>query len=329
MGPGLLQGQVCYRARAAIGSDLPQGRAVIRFGSHRNPPQYRPSPAVALMFLLAAFCAALLAAAAALSDAELRSIAERLYAADRNRAAPGELRVRLQHRVQTGNGDGNDFAPLPLFDHVSEALLRRSPHSELLPLLDNYEMATGRDELETEQERDEQRRFIDAVMGEFSTALMDSGLWPSRSALRSALHQMWFGRYSRSGGAALDSSGFEHVFVGELKKGRVSGCHSWLQLLQLERSGRLNYLSYSYQSGPSLPAVLGLQFRIDGHLKALGSTLLGSSPAMDVALYSLCFTARPDRVCNVTLGGQPVAVQTYSWDGDQERFVASAYPISP
>ncbi|XP_015742406.1 poly(U)-specific endoribonuclease-A-like [Coturnix japonica] len=278
--------------------------------------------------LCAAVCAAVLSVSVSLSDSGLRHIAEQLYAADRNRAAPGELRVRLQQRVE--HGDGQDHAPLPLFDHVSPALLSRAPYPELLALLDNYEMETGRDETETEREKDEQTRFIDAVMdGEFSTALMDSGLWPSRSALRSALHRMWFGRYSRSGGAALDSSGFEHVFVGELKKGRVSGCHSWLQLLELERRGRLNYLSYSYKGGPPTPSVLGLQFRVDGHLKSLGSTLLGSSPALDLALYSLCFTARPDRVCNVTLGGQPVAVQTYSWDGEQEKFVASAYPISP
>ena len=37
--------------------------------------------------------------------------------------------------------------------------------------------------------------------------------------------------------------------------------------------------------------------------------------------------------CQVTLGGQTATVQTYSWTnsfyGDNERFVASAYPVSP
>ncbi|XP_021239631.1 poly(U)-specific endoribonuclease-A-like, partial [Numida meleagris] len=55
-------------------------------------------------------------------------------------------------------------------------------------------------------------------------ALLDSGLWRSRSALREALKLMWFGRYSRSGGAALDSSGFEHVFVGN-ETGTGTGAH--------------------------------------------------------------------------------------------------------
>ncbi|XP_031466254.1 poly(U)-specific endoribonuclease-A-like [Phasianus colchicus] len=160
--------------------------------------------------------------------------------------------------------------------------------------------------------------------------LLQSGLWGSRSALRAALQQLWFGRYSRSGGAALDSSGFEHVFVGEIKNSRVSGCHSWVQLQQLERSGRLNYLSYSYD-GPwrRFPDVLALQFRWAGHLKPLGSTFLGSSPAFDMALYTLCHVTRPGALCNVTLAGHAAAVQTHSWAGAGQQFIASAYPVSP
>uniref|UniRef100_A0A669QBK7 Uridylate-specific endoribonuclease n=1 Tax=Phasianus colchicus TaxID=9054 RepID=A0A669QBK7_PHACC len=199
---------------------------------------------------LPALLAALSAAVSALSDAELRSVAERLYAADRNRAAPAELRVNLQHRIDAASGAGNDYAPLPLFEHVDEALLRRSPFAELLALLDNYEAQCGVEEEPTAEEQREEQRFLDAVLNtDVMEELLQSGLWGSRSALRAALQQLWFGRYSRSGGAALDSSGFEHVFVGEIKNSRVSGCHSWVQLQQLERSGRLNYLSYSYD-GP-------------------------------------------------------------------------------
>ena len=67
----------------------------------------------AVLRSLPALLAALSAAVSALSDAELRSLAERLYAADRNRATPAELRVNLQHRIAAASAAGNDYAPLP------------------------------------------------------------------------------------------------------------------------------------------------------------------------------------------------------------------------
>jgi len=48
-------------------------------------------------------------------------------------------------------------------------------------------------------------------------------------------------RYSRTPHGPLDSSGFEHVFVGEVKKGQIIGCHNWIQIYNEERKGRLNY----------------------------------------------------------------------------------------
>ncbi|XP_035169593.1 poly(U)-specific endoribonuclease-A-like [Oxyura jamaicensis] len=86
------------------------------------------------------------------------------------------------------------------------------------------------------------------------------------------------------------------LLPGEIKKGKVSGGHSWVQLYRLEKLGQLNYLSYSYD-GPwdTFPDVLALQYRWDGHLKSIGSTFMGSSPEFDLALYTLCYKARPDR----------------------------------
>jgi hypothetical protein len=47
----------------------------------------------------------------------------------------------------------------------------------------------------------------------------------------------------------LDSSGFEHVFVGEIKKHddgslEVSGFHNWIQLYLSEKGGNLDYKGY-------------------------------------------------------------------------------------
>ncbi len=43
--------------------------------------------------------------------------------------------------------------------------------------------------------------------------------------------QMWFSYYRRDG--QNDSSGFEHVFVGESKGDAITGFHNWVQVGQL------------------------------------------------------------------------------------------------
>lgn len=46
--------------------------------------------------------------------------------------------------------------------------------------------------------------------------------------------------------ARPDSSGFEHVFVGETRGGRtVIGFHNWIQLYLQEKLGHIDYKGYS------------------------------------------------------------------------------------
>ncbi|GAB0201391.1 uridylate-specific endoribonuclease C-like [Grus japonensis] len=275
------------------------------------------------------------------SEQELSSLSEQLYSADENRAGTGDIVLHLQHRVTAEQARaGTDYAAQRLFSYVAEErLFSRPTFSRFLALLDNYEEVTGHDETVTAKEEKEEEAFLDAVfqtrvMATLTSFFLAKGLYPSEEAFRADLKEMWFGLYSRSSGKALDSSGFEHIFHGEIKKGKVLGCHSWVQLYALERSGRLNYLSYSYD-GPwdTFPDVLALQYRWSGYLKSVGSTFVGSSPEFDLALYTLCYKTRPDRQCHVSLGGKAATIQTYSWAnsfyGDNERFVASSYPLSP
>lgn len=60
--------------------------------------------------------------------------------------------------------------------------------------------------------------------------------------LRDTLKLIWFTLYKR--GRQLSSSGFEHVFVGEVKNSKVSGFHNWLHLLKEEGEGDLDYKGY-------------------------------------------------------------------------------------
>lgn len=52
-----------------------------------------------------------------------------------------------------------------------------------------------------------------------------------------------------------DSSGFEHVFVGETRGGRtVIGFHNWIQLYLQEKLGHIDYKGYSVNANsPKVP----------------------------------------------------------------------------
>lgn len=61
---------------------------------------------------------------------------------------------------------------------------------------------------------------------------------------REILKTIWFGLYSRGMGK-IGSSGFEHVFLSEVKNGTVMGLHNWIYLNEAEKTGDLDYKGWS------------------------------------------------------------------------------------
>ena len=54
---------------------------------------------------------------------------------------------------------------------------------------------------------------------------------------------MWFGQYSR-GGTTASSSGFEHVFIGEIDVDKVGGFHQWVRFYDEENKGSPENLQF-------------------------------------------------------------------------------------
>ncbi|KAI5109594.1 poly(U)-specific endoribonuclease-A precursor, partial [Silurus meridionalis] len=275
------------------------------------------------------------------SDSEIQDVSEVLFLLDLNRASESQLTINPQTLIQPSDTNSKtDLSPLPLFVYVDEASLFSKPtYAAFLALLDNYERKTGVSETFSSTEEQEQENFLkeslkNTELGrELFSFFYTKGYYRSWEEFLYDLRMMWFGLYSRSSGK-LDSSGFEHIFLGEIKNGKVSGFHNWVRFYLLEKSGQLNYYSHSYD-GPwtSYPDVLGMQFMWDGFYKQVGSALIGSSPELDLAMYTLCYITRPGKQCLLSLGGKKLNIQTYTWDkttyGDGRKYIASAYPITP
>ncbi|XP_061477686.1 uridylate-specific endoribonuclease [Rhineura floridana] len=274
----------------------------------------------------------------AIANEELQQASEKLYQSDSNRAEESDIILSKQHFTSKTKED-KDQSPEPLFSYVNqEKLFSKPTYASFIKLLDNYHKKVGTGEDFTGEQLKEQDNFLKEVMNtevmkELYRFLHNKNRYDTETEFVADLKKMWFGLYSR-GNDDGDSSGFEHVFIGEVKKGKVSGFHNWIRFYLLEKQEIINYFSYNYD-GPwtSYPDVLGMQFNWDGFYKEVGTAFIGSSPEFEFGLYSLCFIARPGKICRLKIGGHNLGIQTYTWDkstyDNGKKYLATAYVVSP
>ncbi|XP_041801776.1 poly(U)-specific endoribonuclease-A [Chelmon rostratus] len=276
-----------------------------------------------------------------ITDADIKAVSEVLYALDSNKASASELILEPQALIPDSQTNSkSDLSPRRLFQYVDEGtLFSRPTYAALLALLDNYHRMTGQTENFTPQQLAEQDTFLRETMSntelgrELFAFLYTKGIYASEAEFIRDLKMMWFGLYSRYN-KKMDSSGFEHIFAGEIKGGKVSGFHNWIQFYLLEKKGQLNYYSHSF-NGPwmAYPDVMGMQFMWEGYFKQVGSAIIGCSPEFDLAMYSLCYITRPGKQCRLSLGGKELIIQTYTWENsfysNGKKFIASAFPATP
>ncbi|XP_045181185.1 uridylate-specific endoribonuclease-like [Mercenaria mercenaria] len=217
-----------------------------------------------------------------------------------------------------------------LFTSVTEDKFSLPTFQAFINLLNNYERKIGVAEILLENSYQEIETFLDAVLATETMAianvyLLSNGkVGTSPTAFRDTLKELWFNLYSRSSSQSFDdSSGFEHVMVGELKGSTVSGFHSWIQFYLEEKAGSLTYTSMASQAEPNMK---GAAFTWYGGSKSKGSFFLGTSPEFDMALYSICALMYPNARCNFTLKGNSVSVQTWDIGHKPGSQIGSAYP---
>lgn len=116
-------------------------------------------------------------------------------------------------------------------------------------IFNNYELDSFVNEYVTPNEKKEENEFLDAVLATSvmryaMNFLQQKGIAdPDSAKHREFLKTIWFNTYSRGQGK-IGSSGFEHVFLTELKNGTLNGLHNWVYFYEEEKQGNLDYKGY-------------------------------------------------------------------------------------
>ncbi|MCJ8740496.1 hypothetical protein PDJAM_G00059790 [Pangasius djambal] len=165
--------------------------------------------------------------------------------------------------------------------------------------------------------------YVDETIFKKETFLVDM------SEFKEQLHRIWFELYARRGSSRPDSSGFEHVFVGETRGGHtVIGFHNWIQLYLQEKLGHIDYKGYSVKANSPEPDekkhILALQFSWKNGIKPKGSIFVGVSPEFEFALYTLCFITSPNERVRVSFSLYDVEIVCHHYN---QKHIGTTYPV--
>lgn len=261
----------------------------------------------------------------------LEVAASLLWQLDTNRLRPEEdYKLDWQDRTRSNS---DDAASYPLVDFVSDDVWARPTFGTFKQLLDNYTAETGIPERVSQEERAEEDAFLAAICDTPCIRFVYEWL-AANSQMQAAslddfselLKRVWFYQYSRDG--ARDSSGFEHVFCGELDDGKVKGLHNFYQVFVEEGRGNFNYKGYldvrgdpSPQPPPPNQQMVTVRFDWLGETKPVSSMFVGASPEFEFALYTLIYVAGAEEL-EVELGPYRTRIKVYQMAGK----IGTAFP---
>ncbi|XP_010300568.2 poly(U)-specific endoribonuclease-A isoform X1 [Balearica regulorum gibbericeps] len=272
---------------------------------------------------------------------ELSKLFNEMWDMDVNRLTPGkDYTIDLQGKAgaaQQGDSAVHDSAARHLFHNVNEEHLKSiKTYATFISLLDNYETSTGVAEVVTPEEIVENNCFLDAILATEVMKLAHEYLLkknlakPNLADFKYQLYDIWFQLYSRKEGDRPDSCGFEHVFVGETRRGKqILGLHNWVQFYLQEKRNQIDYKGYVTRKNKTRPnkddQVLNIQFSWKGSVKPIGSTFIGVSPEFEFALYTVIFLLAEERVTRETVKIEQYDLQMVVCRHGQH--IGTAYPV--
>ncbi|XP_011882574.1 PREDICTED: poly(U)-specific endoribonuclease homolog [Vollenhovia emeryi] len=245
-----------------------------------------------------------------ISNDEVKKLAESLFEVDKNNAYK-YITVNLQG--ETKEDSTADDAPLPLLDVKPEAYEIPTIKS-VLALQDNYEMDVKKKETVTPEERKEEAELLDRFLETDVFKTMMKYLADKEFVLndeyefKDTLKRIWFSQFQRVEGEP-SSSGFEAVFVAEKLDSYMIGPQNWIYYAKQEEQKNLDYRGYIKDikladKGEAIK--IRTAFNVPDTKHSITTLLVGLSPELEMALYTMCFYLRPNDVCPISLGGKDV-----------------------
>ena len=266
------------------------------------------------------------------TDSDLLDISEKLFA-----LASQDFQVEfyLDFGGKINQGQTQDMSPERLI-YVDEAGLESYDSIRtFLPLMDNYDPDVKKAEDRTAEEQAEENEFIESIMKtrilqETLDFLSSKNVVGNADDFKLKLKELWFELYDRDGtnNHVLDSSGFEHVFVGESKNNQVTGFHGWINFYLQEIAGNLNYFGYLNKKdfGSNFYGVTNV-FEWNGEMKPIGGGFLGTPPELDLALFTICSLTRSEKDCHMAFEGQAFYIKAFASISNGHQNIGSAYPV--
>ncbi|NXU72561.1 ENDUA protein, partial [Oreotrochilus melanogaster] len=272
---------------------------------------------------------------------ELSELFNKMWDMDVNRLTPGkDYTIDLQGKasaVHPGDSAVQDRAARHLFHNVNEEHLKSiKTFATFISLLDNYEASTGVEEVVTPEEIAENNCFIDAILETEVMKLAHEYLLkknlakPNLADFKNQLYDIWFQLYARKEGDRPDSCGFEHVFVGETRRGKqILGLHNWVQFYLQEKHNQIDYTGYITRKNKTRPdkddQVLSIQFRWKGLVKPIGSTFIGVSPEFELAIYTVIFLLAEEKIARERVKIEEYELQIVVFR--HGHHIGTAYPV--
>lgn len=73
-------------------------------------------------------------------------------------------------------------------------------------------------------------------------------------------------------------------------------------------------------------AILKYRFSLGDINKPVNAMFIGTSPELEIALYTICFQVRPDKECPISLGGNKMLIRTHTFRYRGKNLIGSAFP---
>ncbi|XP_043679691.1 poly(U)-specific endoribonuclease homolog [Vespula pensylvanica] len=260
-----------------------------------------------------------------ISDNDLYKISEDLFAQEEHNVSK-YIVINLQARSKPGNI--TDVAERPLL-YVEPEVYNILTIKVIRMLYDNYERNSSKKENRTFEKRMEENLFLDTIL---NTNVMHTAMkWlssrgfidPDDFERKDILRHIWFTQFSGT------SSGFERVFASEIYGDTdILGVQDWIYFDHEESSKNINYMGYVDKMDLGNKASLvKLNLKMNGIIRPNVTIFVGTTPELEMALYTICFYARPNNLCPVSLGNTTFNIYTHAFRYYGKDLIDLALPI--